>query len=106
MTSLRRRRIHPLRALIRIKVSKVKIGVRVSSIGIHIRANIKVSLIETLQVEGDHDFNTRIRRVGVVGDMARGAPLIKLARQAKMVPAIKDVYFVMNMAMVPHIVLM
>ena len=73
--------------------------------GIQIRTNIKVSLIETLLVEGDHDFNTRIRRVGIVGDMARGTPLIKLARQAKLVPAIEDVYFVMNMAIIPHIVL-
>ena len=92
-TSLRRRRIHPLRAQIRIKVSKVKVGVRVNIIGIQIRANIKVSLIETLLVEG------------IVGDMARGTPLIKLARQAKLVPAIEDVYFVMNMAIIPHIVL-
>ena len=90
MTSLRSRRIRPLRALIRIKVSKVKVGVRVNIIGIQIRANIKVSLIETLLIEGD---------------MARGMSLIKLARQAKMVPAVEDVYFVMNMAIIPHIVL-
>ena len=69
MTSLRHKRRRQKRALIRVKVNSIGIQMRTD-----IRVSIGVSLIETLLVEGYHDFNTQ---VGVVEDMARGAPLIK-----------------------------